>query len=131
MKSPPFITAFRRSPVETAPASRAILALRATNHLQGVMHKHIDQTGFEAPVTRPLGHERRTVAFAELIAILALALSTVVVGTVVSVGIARANVASDIIHHDGSLFGIVLLLALIIIAFGSFTVMPRRDRIEE
>jgi hypothetical protein len=95
------------------------------------MSKHIEQTGFEAPVTRPLGNERRTVAFAELIAILALALSTVVVGSVVSVGIARANVVSGVIHHEGSLFGVVLLLALLIIAFGGFAVMPRGGRVEE
>jgi ABC-type enterochelin transport system permease subunit len=95
------------------------------------MRKHIDWTGFDAPVTRPLGDERRTVAFAQLIAIVALALSTIVVGTVVSVGIARANVASGVIDHESGLFGVALLLGLIFLALGGMTVIPRRGRVKE
>ncbi len=95
------------------------------------MRKHIDQTGFAAPVTRPLGNERRTVAFAELITIFALALSTIVVGTVVSVGIARADVASGVIDHESSLFGVALLLGLIFLGLGGMTVIPRRGRVKE
>ncbi len=95
------------------------------------MRKHIDRTGFDAPVTRPLGNERRTIAFAELIAIVALALSTIVVGTVVSVGIAHANVASGVIDHESGLFGVALLLGLIFLALGGMTVIPHRGRVKE
>jgi hypothetical protein len=95
------------------------------------MRKHIDWTGFDAPVTRPLGNERRTVAFAELITIVALALSTIVVGTVVSVGIAHADVASGVIDNESGLFGVALLLGLIFLALGGFTIVPRRSRMRE
>ena len=70
----------------------------------------------------PLGSERRTVAFAELIAIVGLALSTIVAATVVSVGIARADVASDVVGHEGSVFGVALILGLIFLAMGGLTV---------
>jgi hypothetical protein len=95
------------------------------------MRKHIDHTGFDAPVSRPLGNERRVVAFAELITIFALALSTIVVGTVVSVGIARADVASGVIDNESGLFGVALLLGLIFLALGGFTIVPRRRRMRE
>ncbi len=68
------------------------------------MHKHIEGTGFTAPTGRELGNERRTVALAALIATAALAFATIVVATVVSVGIARADVADNVIDNEGSLF---------------------------
>jgi len=89
------------------------------------MRKPIDDAGFTAPAARTLGNERRTVAFAELIATLALALSTIVVGTVVSVGIARANAVAGAIDGKGSLFGIALLVGLILLCAGGFSVVPR------
>ena len=49
------------------------------------MRKSIDHAGFAAPSSHALGHERRTVAFAELIASVALALCTIVAATVVTV----------------------------------------------
>ncbi len=81
-----------------------------------------ESTGFKAPSGRPLGNERRTVAFAELVAIVGLALSTIVAATVVSVGIARADVVSDVVGHEGSLFGVALVLGLIFVAMGGLTV---------
>ena len=85
------------------------------------MHKHIENTGFRPPSEHALGRERRTVAFAELVTGIALALSTVVVATVLSVGIARANVAEGIIGHEGSLFGVALLLGLIFIGLSGIS----------
>lgn len=82
----------------------------------------IESTGFKAPSGRPLGAERHTVAFAELIAIVGLALSTIVAATVVSVGIARADVASDVVGNEGSLFGVALVLGLVFLAMGGLTV---------
>ena len=42
--------------------------------------------------------------------------------TVVSVGIARANVVDGVIDNEGSLFTVALLLGLIFIAMGGLTV---------
>jgi hypothetical protein len=82
----------------------------------------IESTGFRAPSARPLGAERRTVAFAELVAIVGLTLSTIIAATVVSVGIARADVVADVVGNEGSLFGVALVLGLIFVAMGGLTV---------
>jgi hypothetical protein len=92
------------------------------------MRDNIEDTGFTAPAGRSLGHERRTVALAALIASAALAISTIVAATVVSVGIARANVADGVIDNEGSLFAVALLLGLIFIGIGGFAILPPRDR---
>ena len=85
------------------------------------MRNDIDSPGFTAPNGRALGNGRRTVALAELVAIVGLALSTIVAATVVSVGIARANVVGNVIDNEGSLFTVALLLGLIFIAMGGLT----------
>lgn len=54
-------------------------------------------------------------ALAELAAIAALAISTIVAATVVSVGIARADVINGIVEHEGSLFAVALLLGLTLV----------------
>jgi hypothetical protein len=41
--------------------------------------------------------------------------------TAVSVGIARAGVADGVIGHEGSLFGIALLLGLVFLGIGSLS----------
>lgn len=87
------------------------------------MHKHFENTGFRAPAGHPLGRERRTVVFAELVAGVALALSTVVLATVLSVGAARANVADGVIGNEGTLFGIALLLGLIFLGLGGLSAL--------
>ena len=92
------------------------------------MRKSIDHAGFAAPSSHALGHERRTVAFAELIASVALALCTIVAATVVTVGIARADVGGDVVGNEGGLFAVALLLGLIFIGFGSISMLPPRGR---
>jgi uncharacterized membrane protein YphA (DoxX/SURF4 family) len=92
------------------------------------MRKPIEINGFHAPADHGRGRERRTVAFAELVAGVALALSTMVVATVLSVGVARANVADHVIGHEGSLFGIALLLGLIFIGLGGISALPDDKR---
>jgi hypothetical protein len=87
------------------------------------MRNPIESSGFTAPTGRALGNERRTVALAELIAIVGLALSTIVAATVVSVGIARADVAGGIIDHEGGLFAVALVLGLVFIAMGGLSVL--------
>jgi hypothetical protein len=88
------------------------------------MRKPIEDTGFTPPAGHPLGSERRTAALAELMAIAALAISTIVVATVVSAGIAHASVADGVVGHEGSLFGIALLLGLMFIGIGGLS-LPR------
>ena len=85
--------------------------------------RHIDRSGFTAPPDHALGHERRRVAVAALIASAALAFATVVVATVVSVGIARANVVDNVIDNEGGLFAVALLLGLLFIGMGGLTIL--------
>ncbi len=92
------------------------------------MRKHIHLSGFAAPAERALGSERRTVVFAELIATAALMLGTVVAAVVVTAGIARADVGSDVIGNEGGVFAIALLLGLIFIGLGGLTIVPRNRR---
>ena len=95
---------------------------------RSMMHKHIELSGFQAPARHKLGRERRTVIFAELVAGVALAVCTVVVATVLSVGTARASVADGVIGHEGSLFGIALLLGLIFIGLGGLSALADGKR---
>lgn len=92
------------------------------------MRKHIEINGFHAPAQRVLGGERRTVAFAELVAGVALAVSTVVVATVLSVGVARASVVDGVIGHEGTLFSVALLLGLLFIGLGGISALPNDKR---
>ena len=94
---------------------------------------HIDSHRLYRPVRPPLGNERRTVALAELIATVALAFSTIVAATVVSVGIARADVAGNVIDNEGSLFAVALLLGLLFIGMGGLTILtlPHRSKRHE
>ncbi len=87
------------------------------------MRHPVESSGFAPPTERVLGQERRTVALAELITTLALALSTLVVATVISMGIARADAATAIIDHEGGVFVIALLLGLVFIGLGGMSVM--------
>jgi hypothetical protein len=84
------------------------------------MSTPFENTGFTP--SAGFGRERRTTALAELLAIAGLALSTIIVATVVSVGIARANVAGDVVGHEGSVFGVALVLGLLFLAMGGLTV---------
>jgi hypothetical protein len=87
------------------------------------MREHIEDTGFTAPANRALGNERRSVAIAALIATAALALSTIVAATVVSIGIARANVIGNVIDNEGSMFAVALVLGLLFVGMGGLTIM--------
>jgi hypothetical protein len=87
------------------------------------MRTPLDGSGFTAPPDRALGHERRRVAVAALIASAALAFATVVVATVVSVGMAHADVVDNVIDNEGGLFAVALLLGLLFIGMGGLTVL--------
>ena len=92
------------------------------------MRKHIESNGFAAPVERALVTERRSLILAELFAIGGLVASTLVAATVISMGVARAGVATDVIDNEGSLFAIALVLGLAFIAIGGVSLLPRRER---
>ncbi len=70
------------------------------------MRENIKSAGFSPPTNRALGSERRTMAAAELIASLGLAISTLVAATVVSIGIARADVATNVIDNESGVFAL-------------------------
>ena len=87
------------------------------------MREPIKSSGFTPPANRAFGGEHRTVAFAELVASLALAVCTLVVATVVSVGIARADVTGNIIDNEGGVFAIALVLGLLFVGMGGLTIL--------
>jgi hypothetical protein len=64
---------------------------------------------------------------AELFAIGGLTLSTIVAATVISVGVARAGVADRVIDNEGGLFAVALLLGLLFIGIGGFSLLPPRE----
>jgi uncharacterized membrane protein YuzA (DUF378 family) len=75
------------------------------------------------PAQRVLGRERRNVVIAELVTTIALALCTLLAVTVVSVGIAHADVVGNVIDNESSLFAIALLLGLLFIGMGGLTIL--------
>lgn len=92
------------------------------------MKSRLEGTGFIAPSEHRLGHERRTVAVASLVASLVLALCTIIAATAVSVGIARASVGDGVIDNEGTLFVLALLLGLLaFIGIGRISLLPPRD----
>jgi hypothetical protein len=89
------------------------------------MPNRIENTGFSPPARRPLGNERRGAALAQLVATIALALATIVVATVVSAGIARADTIDGVVGNEGNLFAISMLLGLVFIGIG--TILPNGE----
>jgi hypothetical protein len=88
------------------------------------MRRPFLNTGFAPPASRTLGRERRTVAVAELVASIGLAFCTVIAATAITVGIARADVATNIIDQESTLFAVALLLGLGFIALGGIAAFP-------
>ena len=86
------------------------------------MRTSLENTGF----TRPA--DRRSAALAELIASAGLALATIVIATVLTVGVARANVADGVIGNEGSVFAIALVLGLAFIGMGGLTLPGSRPK---
>ena len=87
------------------------------------MRRPIQPAGFMPPANRALGSEHRTVLVAQLIANLALILSTAIAATVVSIGIAHADVAGNVIDNESGLFAIALVLGLLLIGMGGLTIL--------
>ena len=87
------------------------------------MRKTLQSSGFMPPTHSNLGSEQQTAALAELVASMALAICTLVAATVVSIGIAHADVASNVIDNEGGLFAIALVLGLLFIGMGGLTML--------
>jgi hypothetical protein len=84
------------------------------------------------PEARPGPAPRhRPITFVELIITAALALSTAVAVTAVSIGMARADVVGAVTGGDATSLAIALCIALLLAAMGGLTVIvaanPRRD----
>jgi hypothetical protein len=75
--------------------------------------------------------QHRPIALIELITTAALALSTAVAATAVSIGIARADVLGAVTHGDTTPLAIALCFGLLLAAMGALTavvaVAPRRE----
>jgi len=82
-------------------------------------------------VRQPSAPKRRSIAAVELLTTAALALSTAVAVTAVSIGIARADVLGVMTHGDATPFAIALSFVLLLSAMGVVTAIialgPRRD----
>jgi hypothetical protein len=81
-------------------------------------------------VRQPSAPKHRSIASVELIATAALALSTAVAATAVSIGIARADVLNVVTHGDATPFAVALIFGLLLSTMGALTALialgPRR-----
>ena len=76
---------------------------------------------------RAVAPRHRSVAVVELVTTAALALSTAVAVTAVSIGIARADTIGTLAKGDGAPFAIALFIGLLLSAMGGFTAMMARN----
>jgi ABC-type uncharacterized transport system ATPase subunit len=87
--------------------------------------------GTEQEARQASARKHRSIACVELITTAALALSTAVAVTAVSIGIARADVIGAVANGDGAPFAIALLIGLLLAAMGGITAImaagPRQD----
>jgi sugar/nucleoside kinase (ribokinase family) len=88
-------------------------------------------TGIEQEHRQACAPGHRSIAFVELITTGALALSTAIAVTAVSIGIARAEVVGTVATGDSASFAIALLIGLLLSATGALTAImavgPRSD----
>jgi hypothetical protein len=80
-------------------------------------------SGIEQAARRACAPKPHPVAFVELITTAALALSTAVAVTAVSIGMARADVLGAVANGDSTPFALALLIGLLLSIMGAFTVM--------
>jgi hypothetical protein len=80
-------------------------------------------TGIEQEHHQACAPRHRSIAFVELITTAALALSTAVAVTAVSIGIARADVVGSMGKGNGAPFAVALLIGLLLSATGALTAL--------
>ncbi len=80
-------------------------------------------TGIEQEHRQACVPRHRSIAFVELITTAALALSTAVAVTAVSIGIARADVVGSMGEGNGAPFAAALLIGLLLSATGALTAL--------
>jgi hypothetical protein len=84
-----------------------------------------------ASAAKEFTSKHKNVACIELITTAALALSTAVAVTAVSIGIARADVIGTVAKGDSAPFAIALFIGLLLSAMGGLTALlatePRKD----
>ena len=85
------------------------------------------RAGFEQAAPQSSAPKHRSIAFVELVTTAALALSTAVAVTAVSIGIARADVAGVVAQADGAPFAIALIIALLLSGMGGLTAIMAAD----
>jgi hypothetical protein len=71
--------------------------------------------------------QRRTIAVTELFLMLALAVSTAIAATAISVEIAHATTLEQTVHHATPTMALALLLGGILVAMGGLTAFVTRD----
>src|SRR6059058_1647195 len=84
-------------------------------------------SGIEREARRTCASTRRSVVFVELITTAALALSTAIAVTAVSIGIARADVVGAVANGDSTPFAVALFIGLLLSAMGGLTAMLVAD----
>ena len=72
------------------------------------------------------GGKHRSILFVELVTTAALALSTAVAVTAVSIGMARADVLGAVKHGDGASLAIAVFIALLFSGMGGLTALMAR-----
>ena len=78
---------------------------------------------------RHAGPKHRSIAFVELITTAALAFSTAIAVTAVSIGIARADVIGTVVKGEGTPLAIALCIGLLLMCTGGViaAAAPRRE----
>jgi hypothetical protein len=84
-------------------------------------------TGATSGLVRAKAPKHRSIASVELITTAALALSTVVALTAVSIGIARADVAGSVATGGGASIAIAIFIGLFLSGMGGLTAMMTSD----
>jgi hypothetical protein len=78
--------------------------------------------------SKEFARKHKNVACVELITTAALALSTAVAVTAVSIGIARADVIGTVAKGDSAPFAIALFIGLLLSAMGGLTALVATDQ---
>ncbi len=85
------------------------------------------RAGFQPTIPQASAPKHRSIAFVELVTTAALALSTAVAVTAVSIGIARADVAGTVVNGDGTAFAVALFIGLLLSGMGGLTAIMAAD----